>query len=217
MKYNKSYAVLTSITSFLGRKVFCFRKAETEYIIELLKQINSETILDFGCNDGHITREIQKHFPNTKIFGTDISKDALEIAKRKSKNINFFHLDDEFMKNNKFDAIVFTHVLEHTKDRVQALKNIHNLLNENGKLIVAVPQERIRGDMNVFQVILNIFTLKFENPHVVKIDLKMLTELFNETNFELSENIKYFNLFRPWVTNSRKLHSWSLVAMATKK
>jgi len=43
-----------------------------EKIIELLKDINPESVLELGCGRGENLLMIKKAFPNAKVVGTDI-------------------------------------------------------------------------------------------------------------------------------------------------
>lgn len=102
-----------------------------------------DRVLEVGCGIGNIS---QFFTDRTLFVGIDVN--SLQIEKIKSKfkhrkNMFFYKKDitekiDEFKKHN-FDTIICLNVLEHIKDDRKALKNMHDILCENGKLILLVP------------------------------------------------------------------------------
>jgi len=94
-------------------------RAETEIlvdtIIEQVKTLEEISILDIGCGSGNIAIALAANIPNCKVFGTDISKDALKISLENAeangvKNKIEFHqqdiLKDDFSELPKMDIIV---------------------------------------------------------------------------------------------------------------
>lgn len=85
----------------------------TEEVIGIAKKLENPVILDLCTGSGAIAISIAKNIPNVKIYATDISKKALEVAKENAKlngvlnNIEFLesNLFDK-LKNLKFDIIV---------------------------------------------------------------------------------------------------------------
>ena len=59
-------------------------RAETEILVDtVIKQVKKEeeiNILDIGCGSGNISIALAVKISNCKVFGTDISKDALKIS-----------------------------------------------------------------------------------------------------------------------------------------
>ena len=84
-----------------------------EEVIEILKNIQNPVILDLCTGSGSIAISIAKYVPNVKIYASDISKKALEVAKQNAilngvaNNIKFIesNLFDK-IKEEKFDIIV---------------------------------------------------------------------------------------------------------------
>ena len=214
MKYGLGYALITSITGFLSRTIFYFRRTELNYILNLIKNDDSK-ILDFGCNTGYFANMIKKRNPKSEVYGADINKFALNYARKRYKDIQFFNINERFYKNYKFDIIVLSHVLEHVKNPKKLIKNISKLLNKNGLLIIAIPQERIRGDTTIFQLLYNLLLLRFENPHVIKLNYEDCNNILTKSRFAILDHI-YTNYFLPFETNIKKFYSWSLIITARK-
>ncbi len=66
-----------------------------EHSVEILKNLNSPHVLDLGTGSGAIAIAIAKEIPNAKIWATDISAEAIDIAICNAK------------MNNTADRIVF--------------------------------------------------------------------------------------------------------------
>lgn len=84
-----------------------------EEVIEIAKKFENPVILDLCTGSGAIAISIAKYVPNAKIFASDISIKALDIAKTNAKlngvinNSEFIQSDlFEKLKNKKFDIIV---------------------------------------------------------------------------------------------------------------
>jgi len=217
MKYGKIYTHVTRNTGQFSRTIWPFRKTELDYMLQLLSNEKPEKILDYGCNDGHFTGAIAQHLPTKEVMGCDINQQALKVARKKNKTLDFEHIGVQFYEKNKhfFNSIVMSHVLEHIHNRNEVVKEIYQLLDDNGCFIVAVPQERIRGDGNVIQILSNALTLTFENPHVVKFDYRSLDNLLTNNGFVIEQHI-YTNYLKPKLSDHRKFHAWSLVVLARK-
>lgn len=84
-----------------------------EEVIKLGKGKRNPTILDLCTGSGAIAVSIAKYLPNAKIYASDISKKALEVAKINAENndvadrIKFIRSDlFEKLEGMKFDIIV---------------------------------------------------------------------------------------------------------------
>lgn len=98
-------------------------------------------ILEIGCGIGNFTKSLTKY---GKVTAIDINNDYIEQAKKKvagKARIGFGDIEKGkyFFKSSDFDTIVCINVLEHIKDDMVALKNMHRLLKPNGTLILHVP------------------------------------------------------------------------------
>ena len=81
---------------------------ETEFFISKIKKKTS--VLDIGCGEGELLKNL-KDKKKCNCYGVDFGPELIKVAKRNSKNINFFCLDmtklkKEFKCNIKFDYII---------------------------------------------------------------------------------------------------------------
>ncbi len=112
---------IVGTTSFRGHEIRCDRRAliprpETESLIDILKERlqgkESATVADIGTGSGAIAIAVKKEIPGMRVLATDISKDALDLAKENAKfndaEIEFFegNLLEALPESEKFDVIV---------------------------------------------------------------------------------------------------------------
>ena len=113
-----------------------------EFILMKVKQKKAKKILDFGCGDGRLVKELINE-NESEIYGVDISKKALTFARLfcKDENNKIFFEDINNLNQSDFDFIVATEVLEHIhEDELQsALKDISGIIKNDGHFLVTVP------------------------------------------------------------------------------
>jgi release factor glutamine methyltransferase len=86
-------------------------RPETEELVEWIINENKEgkskkiKVLDIGTGSGCIAISLAKNLPNAEVYGIDVSKKALETAKRNAINNN---VDVTFMYQNILDTDVLT-------------------------------------------------------------------------------------------------------------
>lgn len=112
---------IVGTTSFRGHEIHCDRRAliprpETESLIDIIKERlqgkENLSIADIGTGSGAIAIAVKKEIPGTRVFATDISRDALDLAGENAKfndaEIEFFEGDllDALPEGEKFDVIV---------------------------------------------------------------------------------------------------------------
>lgn len=103
-----------------------------------LNKINIVNHLDLACGTGTLCNYFYNH--NIKTMGIDISKDMIDICKRKNKKINFLVADMiTYNSNKKYDLITITcdsinHILEDQKIK-QLFFNVYDMLNTGGYFI----------------------------------------------------------------------------------
>ncbi|NQU52829.1 MAG: class I SAM-dependent methyltransferase [Bacteroidetes bacterium] len=104
------------------------------------KNINS--ILEVGCSIGY-TLEAAKN-RGIKHLGIDISKFAVDYCNNIGLNASNATFDELKADGKKVDLIFKQHVLEHFKDPFNVLKDCHELLNEQGLILILVPNSNYK-------------------------------------------------------------------------
>lgn len=112
-----------------------------EYKIELLKKLlkgkGINNILDFGCGTGRSFPYLRKHFPDSALYGCDVSTESLRVAERLVPFSNLFINETKEAITNygkKYDLIVATCVFHHIQpeERLMWIKACFDNLNPGG-------------------------------------------------------------------------------------
>ncbi|WP_440934730.1 class I SAM-dependent methyltransferase [Candidatus Pelagibacter sp.] len=89
---------------------------EINIFLSIIK--NKKNVLDIGCGDGELLRNLKKK-NNCNCYGIDFSQNLIKVAKRKSKNINYYCMDMNKIKKEFKEKINFDYII--TKRSVQNL------------------------------------------------------------------------------------------------
>jgi len=124
-----------------------FETERTQPAIDLVNRIelaNPRKILDVGCGPGNSTRVLANKFPSAYILGIDKSEEMIETAKKKCPNLDFKLCDvtrDLSQLDDDFDIVFSNACIQWVPDHKHLLKNMLNLLNNNGVLAVQIPMQ----------------------------------------------------------------------------
>lgn len=109
------------------------------YRMNMIKKYASGgTVLDFGCGTGRLAGVINYD----KYIGVDIDPENIHAARERylNKQNIFFFTNKEFeYYQGRFDFVILSAVIEHFDNPQQECKNLVNLLNEHGRMIVTTP------------------------------------------------------------------------------
>lgn len=115
-------------------------------MLKLLKKYRldkNSKILDIGCGEGSTLLYLNDE--SNKLYGMDISEEAIELSKNNLMDATYFLGDitkKETLPDQKFDLIICSEVLEHITDDAVAIENISSLLKKGGYLIITVPHRK---------------------------------------------------------------------------
>lgn len=124
-----------------NEKLVCYR---AQKIMELCK---GPKILELGCGDGFITRELVRYFHEIiAVDGSEVRiKRAQELIKTiKTKNKVSFNvcLFEDFASLTFYDSVLLSGILEHVEDPLMILKKAKQWIKGNGVIIVVVPNAK---------------------------------------------------------------------------
>lgn len=101
----------------------------------------SANILDVGCGNGNMSLALGAK--GCKVLGADISPQSIEYAQNRNPypNVSFMVKDVSTLiaDHQIYDAIVCSEVLEHLTQPANLLKELYQVLDDNGVLVVTVP------------------------------------------------------------------------------
>ncbi len=108
-----------------------------------LKQSGSKNVLDVGCGNGILVKELLKRGFNA--YGIDAAHDGIEIANANESEKRFFVCDVDSQKlpdeiaDLKFDTIVSTQTIEHLYSPGDYIRFCASVLPVGGILIITTP------------------------------------------------------------------------------
>ncbi len=110
-------------------------------VLNQLKNLNLENILDVGCGEGFTLNKLKENNVGKKYLGIDYSKTAIEIGKKLYSDLdlktgNIYKLG---FKDNSFDLVICSEVLEHLENPKKGLKELIRVSKKY--ILLSVPNE----------------------------------------------------------------------------
>ena len=148
-------------------------------------------ILDFGCGKGCFSNYLSVRYPESILYGVDISKKNISFAekRKKSENQHFIVIEKEKklnFKDNYFHIIYINEVLEHVGNPDIVLSEIKRVLCTKGLLYITTPlkdSEQLLAQQN--KDYLN------QVNHLRTFDKKELAEKIEHYGFKIKSHITY--------------------------
>lgn len=103
-------------------------------LIDELSIVGDERILDLGCGNGLLTRQLAGKVPNGQVIGIDSSPGMLEVAKEKrlsNMTVQLMDINDLYF-DQEFDIVFSNATLHWIHDHEKLLKDIYGALKTGG-------------------------------------------------------------------------------------
>jgi ubiquinone/menaquinone biosynthesis C-methylase UbiE len=110
-------------------------------LLDTAKELKPTSVLDAGCGEGFTLSRLEANHIGKKLEGVDFFTTAIKIGTKLHPKItlkegNIYKLP---YKNNQFDLVLCTEVLEHLEDPDKALKELKRVTKKY--VILSVPNE----------------------------------------------------------------------------
>ncbi|OFX56520.1 MAG: hypothetical protein A2046_14255 [Bacteroidetes bacterium GWA2_30_7] len=113
---------------------------ENSKIIKLINQYsNKKKLLDYGCGNGSFILQAQEN--KFECTGVEFSNELIISLSKQFNNVNFQNIIEFENKNEKFDIIHISNVLEHLINPFEVIQNLKRRLNDDGIFIISGPIE----------------------------------------------------------------------------
>ncbi|MDT0685512.1 class I SAM-dependent methyltransferase [Autumnicola psychrophila] len=162
----------------------------------------SGKLLDVGAGTGDFLIEAKKQ--GFTAYGVEPNETARGVAFHKDVNLEKSFKD---LEDTNFDVISMWHVLEHIPDQEKEITSLYNLLNDDGILIVAVPNFK-SYDATFYKE----YWAGYDVPrHLYHFSQNGLTSFFFDNNFELVEKrpLIFDSYYVSLLSEKHKTGSWN--------
>lgn len=112
--------------------------------------VKNKIVIDAACGDGYGSFIMSEEA--AKVYGIDISEEAIKSAslKYKRKNLSFINASIEKLPfdDNSVDIIVSFETIEHVDSNLQNkfLKEVRRVLKEDGIIVISTPDKKVYSD-----------------------------------------------------------------------
>jgi ubiquinone/menaquinone biosynthesis C-methylase UbiE len=109
------------------------RKPETKIASYIAEKMGNGTILDLGSGTGYLSIEIARRAPNLQVYGIDLSRQMVKIARRHAKGVDnarfmFGNAAKLPFKDNSIDLVVSTGASHHWKTPLLVFDECYRVL-----------------------------------------------------------------------------------------
>lgn len=171
----------------LGNSYFWIA-AHCDFVMEFIRPLigpkggqKQIKMLDAGCGYGSLLSRLETY---GLTVGLDVTREAcLFCQKEYGARVTQAALENSPFANNTFDFIFAIETLEHIKDDVRALKELHRILKQKGILVITLP---------AFMCLWGYHDKKY--GHVLRYTKSRLYKIAEQSGFTVKES-HYFKFF----------------------
>lgn len=110
-------------------------------------KISGTRVLDLGCGSGFDCEYLKKKLDAAAVLGIDISRSAIEFARKVYPGIDFINgdlCDDSLdLGESGWDIVVCAEVIEHVERPAELLSAIHRYLRPGGSAFISTPNRPV--------------------------------------------------------------------------
>ncbi len=110
-------------------------------LLAQIRNLKIQSVLDVGCGEGFTLNKLKENKIGKIYEGIDYSKEAIDLGKKAYPDLhisqgNIYNLK---YKDNSFDLVICSEVLEHLEDPQKALKELSRVSKKY--ILLSVPNE----------------------------------------------------------------------------
>ena len=162
-----------------------------KYVLEDLGGVKGR-VLDAGCGGGGFAKAIKHYRPDLEVYGVDVNKEAIKRAKKDDEGVNFKvgSVNKLAFKDESFDTVVVTDVLEHLDRPQVALKEIGRVLKVDAVFSAFIPLEGSLFSLHFWLAKLGWRAKEHLAGHIQKFSIKDIERLLKANGFKV-DTVRY--------------------------
>lgn len=142
-RVDEFYSDINRVAEYVSEGRLAFYSELIAAVVAEGIDFNGKSVADVGAGTGHFLMKLQEGARPKELVGFDFSIEAVARATEFSPNIAFYQHDLYSSFDRKFDVVFCMEVLEHLEYPDVALKNLIDMVDDGGVLVLAVPNGRI--------------------------------------------------------------------------
>ena len=149
------------------------------------QHLKNKKVLDIGCSDG-----LYLELFSPESLGIEQIPRLVDSAKERGLNVVKGNVVDGLkeLPDNSFDAVFYSHVMEHVDCPISTLREIHRVLRIDGSLILGLPIEK--------SFVRQLFSHDyFDGTHIYSFTVRNSKKLLEDTGFIVNSVVYHF----PWL------------------
>ncbi len=191
----KNKLIFTGERFVPGQASFQTEREHLDRYLFAKKYVRGKTVLDIACGTGYGSKLLFSNHPS-KIYGVDISKEAIEFAKKndESKMIIYKVCDGTNLKcfmSKSVDIVISFETIEHIENYKSFIKETYRVLKDGGVLLISTPNKKYSSPNSLKPI--NPFHFIEFYPSEFK---KILMELFHDVELYGQEKQTFFIILR---------------------
>lgn len=127
-----------------------FKKARGQ-MRKMITTVKNPKVLEAGCGDGTWLVWLKKAFPSVRIYGTDLSPNALRLSKARGVSVTECDIRHSPFPDEEFDLIISWGVVEHLDETEIAIHEHVRMLKVGGMFMLEAPN-RMRSHFVEYRI-----------------------------------------------------------------
>jgi len=188
-KYDQNYKLAVGQENWFRRVTM---KKRLSNIDKAIKSWKHKRVLDIGCSGGMLQKLLSSQC--REVYGLDINLDQLNETGIEGNYVCGDAMQLPF-KENDFDVVICSHLLEHLPSVQKSIQEINRILRPKGNFFVLYPIELFRGATCIPDVLLHGQKIsRIRKIHLHRLSLKKLKRWLSDTELRLMRHKLIFAL-----------------------
>ena len=192
-------------------------KPERKIADDIVEKTKSGTILDLGSGPGYLSIEVAKRTPSLQVYGIDLSRKMVQIARHHAKGIEnvqfeFGNAAELPFEDDSIDFIVSTGSLHHWKRPAKVFNECYRVLKNCGEAwiydccydVLKKEGDKVKKQYGfwIYQILTNLKVIKFHSFSKEEYESK-IKAILDQTGFRNNYRMELRDM---WMKITLKKH-----------